>query len=150
MIRRLLAAATIACLLPAPAWAVPADAGPPDGWAQQRTKLEAQRREPWVTCLLNAMIPGMGTAYQGDIVKGVIQAGGALGVWVGSQLLSTGVFALTQNREAALFFVYAPYPAYASYAAVDGYLGTVLANERLDHQLEAITPIGFRLQVARF
>jgi hypothetical protein len=150
MIRRLLVAATLACTLHAPAWAAPADFGPPDGWAQQRAKLEAQRRDPLVACLLNAMIPGMGTAYGGEFVKGVIQAGGALGVWIGSQLISTGVFALTQNREAALFFSYAPYPAYASYAAVDGYMSTVIVNERVNHQLEAITPIGFRLQVAQF
>jgi hypothetical protein len=150
MLRRLLAATTVACTLSAPAWAAPVDAGPPDGWAQERAKLEAQRRNPWVAGTLNALLPGMGTAYQGDTFKAVVQAGGALGVWIASQLISSGVMAVTQNREAALFFSFAPYPAYVGYAAVDGYMSSVLTNERVDHKLEAITPIGFRLQVAHF
>jgi hypothetical protein len=150
MIRRLFVAASLACTLSTPALAAPADFGPSDGWAQERSKLEAQRREPWVAGILNALIPGMGAAYQGEFVKAVAQAGGGIGVIIGSQLISSGIFALTANKEAALFFSYVPYSTYVGYAAVDGYMSTVLTNERVDHRLEAITPIGFKLQVAQF
>jgi hypothetical protein len=150
MIRRLLVTTSLLGALAAPAWAAPADFGPPDGWAQERSSLEGQRRNPVVGGLLNGLIPGMGSAYHGDVIKGVIQAGGWLGIWIGSQLLSSGIMALSGNRDVAVVVAIAPIAAYHGYAAADGWMSANLTNERIDHKLEAISPISFKLQVARF
>ncbi|MBC7545748.1 MAG: hypothetical protein H7338_23705 [Candidatus Sericytochromatia bacterium] len=150
MIRRLLTLGLAAALIAPPAWAAPADFGPPDGWQKERVKLEDQRRIPIAAAGLNAILPGIGAAYQGDYIKAGIEAGGAFAVLLGSYLISNGIVALTNSRDVAVIFSVAPYAAYVGWAVADGYYSTALANERIDQKIDALTPLTYHWQIATF
>lgn len=150
MTRRLLASSLAACLFATPALAAPADYGPADGWTAARERLEAERRDPVTAAVLNGLVPGVGTAYAGDVAKGSLQAAGALGVLGAAFLLSTLVRAVTPTPELALIVAIAPYPAYLGYAVTDGYASTAMRNQRIDYQQAQLMPMSFNLQVARF
>ena len=152
MNRRLLTLGLAAALIAPPAFAAPSDFGPSDGWAQERVKLETQRRVPVMAGVLNGVFPGIGMAYQGDYVKALIEAGGAFAVLLGSYMISNGVFALSNNtnKDVAVFLAVAPFAGYWGWAVADGYYSSLLANEKLDRKLDALTPISYRFQMATF